>query len=432
MPKPILLALDDDPQVLGAVERDLRRRYRSEYRILKATSGAEGLELVRQLKQRQEALALFLVDQRMPQMSGTEFLAQAMLFYPQARKVLLTAYADTQAAIQSINTIGLDYYLMKPGSARAAALPRARRPAQRLVAGGAAHLRRYPRRWHAVVAEESRGQGFPGAQPHPLPVAGYRAGCRGRELVEAVLAQAPGGLHRLPVVFFPDGTHLIEPDLKTLADKAGLKTQADQPFYDLVIVGAGPAGLGAAVYGASEGLRTLMIDREATGGQAGTSSRIENYLGFPKGVSGIELAQRATLQAERLGAEVLTAVEVTSVRADEKYRYINVKDGATGSLREIGCKALIIATGVSVKRLTAPGVEKLTGAGVYYGASLTEAAAYRGQPVFVVGGANSAGQAAVYFSRYASQVTMLVRSENLESGMSQYLVDQIDSTPISG
>jgi thioredoxin reductase (NADPH) len=226
------------------------------------------------------------------------------------------------------------------------------------------------------------------------------------------------------VVFFPDGAILIEPDFQTLAEKAGLKTQADQPFYDLVIIGAGPAGLGAAVYGASEGLRTLMIDREATGGQAGTSSRIENYLGFPKGVSGAELAQRATLQAERLGAEVLTAVEVTAVRADEKYRYVTIRDGA-GSPREIGCRALVIATGVSVKRLAAPGVDKLTGAGVYYGAALTEAAAYRGQPVFVVGGANSAGQAAVYFSRYASQVTMLVRSENLESGMSQYLVDQI-------
>jgi thioredoxin reductase (NADPH) len=428
MKKPILLTLDDDPQVLSAVERDLRRHYRGDYRILKASSGAEGLELVRQLKQREEALALFLVDQRMPQMSGTEFLAQAMVFYPQARKVLLTAYADTQAAIESINTLGLDYYLMKPWDP----------PEQQL----------YPvlddllSAWWQAAAPPYDGIRVAGTlwSPKSHDVKDFLARNRipylwldieqdaaSRELVEAALIQEPGqagGRHRLPVVFFPDGAILIEPDLQALAEKAGLKTQADQPFYDLVIIGAGPAGLGAAVYGASEGLRTLMIDREATGGQAGTSSRIENYLGFPKGVSGAELAQRATLQAERLGAEVLTAVEVTAVRADEKYRYVTIRDGA-GSPREIGCRALVIATGVSVKRLAAPGVEKLTGAGVYYGAALTEAAAYRGQPVFVVGGANSAGQAAVYFSRYASQVTMLVRSENLESGMSQYLVDQI-------
>ncbi len=429
MTKPILLTVDDDPQVLGAIERDLRRHYRGEYRILKASSGAEGLELVRQLKQREEALALFLVDQRMPQMSGTEFLAQAMVFYPQARKVLLTAYADTQAAIASINTIGLDFYLMKPWDP----------PEQQL----------YPviddllSAWWQAAPPTYNGIRVAGTlwSPKSHEVKDFLARNRipylwldieqdkaARELVEALEA---GGMRRLPVVFFPDGTHLIEPDYPTLAEKAGLKTQADQPFYDLVIVGAGPAGLGAAVYGASEGLRTLMIDREATGGQAGTSSRIENYLGFPKGVSGAELAQRATLQAERLGAEVLTAVEVSGVRLDEKYRYVvlkdNLKDSLTGSPREIGCRALIIATGVAVKRLSAPGVERLTGAGVYYGASLTEAAAYRAQPVFVVGGANSAGQAAVYFSRYASQVTMLVRSENLESGMSQYLVDQIRS-----
>jgi thioredoxin reductase (NADPH) len=432
MVKPILLTLDDDPQVLSAVERDLRRHYRGEFRILKASSGAEGLDLVHQLKQREEALALFLVDQRMPQMSGTEFLAQAMVFYPQARKVLLTAYADTQAAIESINTIGLDYYLMKPWDP----------PEQQL----------YPvlddllSGWWQAALPPYDGIRVAGTlwSPKSHDVKDFLARNRipylwldieqdpaARELVEAVLVQGPGQAgerRRLPVVFFPDGTHLVEPDFKTLAEKAGLKTEAGQPFYDLVIVGAGPAGLGAAVYGASEGLRTLMIDREATGGQAGTSSRIENYLGFPKGVSGAELAQRATLQAQRLGAEVLTAVEVTAVRADDKYRYVTVKD-SSGSPREIGCRALVIATGVSVKRLTAPGVVKLTGAGVYYGASLTEAAAYRGRPVFVVGGANSAGQAAVYFSRYASQVTMLVRSENLESGMSQYLVDQIRSIP---
>jgi thioredoxin reductase (NADPH) len=433
MNRPILLTLDDDPQVLIVIERDLRRHYRSEYRILKASSGAQGLELLRQLKEREAPLALLLVDQRMPEMSGTEFLAHAMVFYPQARKVLLTAYADTQAAIESINTIGLDYYLMKPWDP----------PEQHL----------YPvlddllSGWWQTAPPTYDGIRVAGTlwSPKSHEVKDFLARNRipylwldieqdatARALVEAGLAQEAGqaeSIRRLPVVYFPDGSHLIEPDLQTLADKAGLKTQADQPFYDLVIVGAGPAGLGAAVYGASEGLRTLMIDREATGGQAGTSSRIENYLGFPKGVSGVELAQRATLQAKRLGAEVLTAVEATSVRADEKYRYITVTHGATGNLLEIGCKALIIASGVAVKRLAAPGVEKLTGAGVYYGAALTEAAAYRNQPVFVVGGANSAGQAAVYFSLYASQVTLLVRSENLASGMSQYLVDQIRGTP---
>ncbi len=229
--------------------------------------------------------------------------------------------------------------------------------------------------------------------------------------------------HQLPIVLFPDGELLIDPDHRTLAEKVGLQTQATQPFYDVIIVGAGPAGLGAAVYGASEGLRTLMIDKEATGGQAGTSSRIENYLGFPKGLSGSELAQRATAQAKRLGAEILTAQEVTQVRVEDPYRYATLSDGT-----ELGCHALVIATGVSVRQLNIPGVEALSGAGVYYGAALTEAANYRGQHVFVVGGANSAGQGAMFFSRYASKVTMLVRASQLEKGMSQYLVDQIYGT----
>jgi thioredoxin reductase (NADPH) len=227
----------------------------------------------------------------------------------------------------------------------------------------------------------------------------------------------------LPVVFFPDGTVLSEPDFRAIAEKVGLKTQATMPFYDLIIIGAGPAGLGAAVYGASEGLRTLMVDKEATGGQAGTSSRIENYLGFPKGLSGVELAQRATTQAIRLGAEILTTQEVMRVRVEDPYRYVILNDGS-----ELGCRALIIATGVSVRRLEAPGVSELTGAGIYYGAALTEAAYYRDQPVYVVGGANSAGQAAMFFSRYASKVTMLVRGDGLQETMSQYLIDQINNT----
>jgi thioredoxin reductase (NADPH) len=421
MVKAVILTVDDEPQVANAIERDLRAHYRNEYRILKAASGRQALETVRELKQRNDPLALFLVDQRMPEMSGTEFLSEAMRFYPEARKVLLTAYADTQAAIDSINHIGLDYYLMKPWDP----------PDQTL----------YPvlddllSDWLATVELPYEG----------IRVAGtlWSAAChevkdflsRNRlpyqwldiehDLVARALVEAASpNDHRLPVVFFPDGSLVVQPSLRTLAEKCGLQTQASQPFYDLIIVGAGPAGLGAAVYGASEGLRTALIEREATGGQAGTSSRIENYLGFPKGLSGADLARRATAQAVRFGAEILTAQEVVRVQVEVPYRKVMLKDGAT-----LGCKALVIATGVTVRRLEAPGVEQFTGAGVYYGAALSEAAHYRDRPVVIVGGANSAGQAAMFFSRYASQVTMLVRSSSLEAGMSQYLIDQIASTP---
>jgi thioredoxin reductase (NADPH) len=417
MPKPIILTVDDEPQVLNAVERDLRRHYGSEYRIVKASSGVEALEAVRQLKGRNAPIALFLADQRMPTMSGTEFLAEARVLYPETRKVLLTAYADTEAAIESINTIGLDHYLMKPWDP----------PEQTL----------YPvlddllSDWQTTVPLPYDGIRVAGTlwSPSCHRVKDFLARNRipyqwldiekdteAKELVEAI---NPEG-HRLPVVFFPDGDVCVEPDNRALAEKCGLQTQATQPFYDVIIVGAGPAGLGAAVYGASEGLRTLMIDKEATGGQAGTSSRIENYLGFPKGLSGADLAQRATAQAKRLGAEILTAQEVTGVRVEDPYRYVTLSDGT-----ELGCRALVIATGVSVRQLDVPGIEALNGAGVYYGAALTEAANYRGQQIFVVGGANSAGQGAMFFSRYASKVTMLVRSSALEKGMSQYLVDQI-------
>ncbi len=428
MSKPIILTVDDEQQVLNAVERDLRRHYRSEYRIIKVDSGIEALNVVQQIKQRNDPLALFLVDQRMPQMSGTEFLTQAGKFFPDARKVLLTAYADTQAAIDSINTIGLDYYLMKPWDP----------PEQQLFPV----LDDLLSDWWQNTPPPFDGIRVAGTlwSPKSHDVKDFLARNRisylwldieqdstARQLVDATLASASDehtASHRLPVVFFPDGTLLIEPDLRTLADKVGLRTQATQPFYDLIVVGAGPAGLGAAVYGASEGLRTLMIDQHATGGQAGTSSRIENYLGFPKGLSGAELAQRATAQAIRLGAEILTAQEVVKVRVEEPNRYALLSDGT-----EIGCRALIIASGVTLQRLNAPGVERLTGAGVYYGAALSEAANYRGQQVFVVGGANSAGQGAMFFSRYAEKVTMLVRGSGLEASMSQYLIDQIRSTP---
>jgi thioredoxin reductase (NADPH) len=428
MAKPVILTIDDDPQVLNAIERDLRQHYRSDYRVIKSTSGVEALEVVKRLKQRDEPLALFLVDQRMPQMTGTEFLAEAMKLYPEARKVLLTAYADTQAAIDSINSIGLDFYLMKPWDP----------PEQHLYPV----LDELISDWWQIAPPTYEGIRVAGTlwSPKSHDVKDFLARNRipyqwldieldnqAKELVEDTLnrtSTVAASTGRLPVVFFPDGDVLVEPSYTALAEKVGLRTQATQPFYDLIIIGAGPSGLGAAVYGASEGLHTLMLDKEATGGQAGTSSRIENYLGFPKGISGSDLAQRATAQAARLGAEILTAREAVKVRVEDPYRYVLLNDG-----NELGCRALIIAAGVTVKRLDAPGVERLTGAGVYYGAALTEAAYYRGQSVYVVGGANSAGQAAMFFSRFATQVTMLVRGDNLASSMSQYLVEQIQGTP---
>jgi thioredoxin reductase (NADPH) len=420
MPKPVILTVDDEPQVLNAIERDLRQQYQRDYRILKAASGSEALAAVQQLKQRGDALALFLVDQRMPHMAGTEFLAEALTFYPQARRVLLTAYADTEAAIASINTLGLDYYLLKPWHP----------PDQHL----------YPilddllSDWQATVPLPYDGIRVAGTlwSPSSHRVKDFLSRNRipyrwldiEKEAETAALVKAvQPDQTRLPVLFFPDGSSLVDPDYRQLADKVGLQTQASQPFYDLIIIGAGPAGLGAAVYGASEGLRTALIEKEATGGQAGTSSRIENYLGFPKGLSGLDLARRATTQAVRFGAEILTAQEAVSVRVEDPYRIVTLADGS-----ELSCHALIIATGVTVRQLTLPGIERLAGAGIYYGAAMTEAAHYRDEHILVVGGANSAGQGAMFFSRFASRVTLLVRSSSLEKGMSQYLVDQIQAT----
>ncbi len=420
MTKPIIFTLDDEPQVLAAVNRDLRQHYRGDYRIMRASSGADALEAVQELKKRNDSVALFLVDQRMPNMSGTDFLTEAQKLYPEARKVLLTAYADTEAAIDSINTIGLDYYLMKPWDP----------PEQNL----------YPvlddllSDWWATVpvpydgirvagtlwsASSHQVKDFLSRNRIPYQWLDIEKDKEARTLVEST----ENGARHLPVVFLPDGNTLASPDPRTLATNVGLQTEAAAPFYDLVIIGGGPAGLGAAVYGASEGLQTLMVEKEATGGQAGTSSRIENYLGFPKGLSGSDLARRATTQAIRLGAEILTAQEVVKVRVEDPYRFVTLDDGS-----EIGSKALIVATGVTVRELNVPGIEPITGAGVYYGAALTEAANYRDQHMFVVGGANSAGQGAMFFSRYASKVTMLVRGSSLERGMSQYLVDQIGDT----
>ena len=420
MAKPVILTLDDEAGVLDAVERDLRRHYRGDYRIIKANNGSEALNTAQELRKREQQIALYLVDQRMPEMTGTEFLVEARKVYPQARKVLLTAYADTEAAISSINEVELDYYLMKPWDP----------PEQNL----------YPilddllEDWHATVELPYDGIRVAGtlwsAKSHdvkdflsrnliPYQWLDIEADESAKELVDSVT----GGHGRLPVVFFPDGSTLVEPDARRLAEKAGLQTKAAQEYYDLIIIGAGPAGLGAGVYGASEGLRTVMIEKSATGGQAGTSSRIENYLGFPKGLSGSDLARRATAQAKRLGAEILLTQEVTGVRIEDKYRIVTLADGT-----ELSCKAMVIASGVSVRKLDVPGAAKLAGAGIYYGAALTEAAYYRGENVHVVGGANSAGQGAMFFSRFASKVTMLVRGSSLEAGMSQYLVDQINST----
>jgi thioredoxin reductase (NADPH) len=419
MNKAIILTVDDEPQVLNAIERDLRKRYQAEYRVMKARSGKEALEILPQLKQRGDVIALLLADQRMPDMTGTEFLDQARKVFPEARKVLLTAYADTEAAITSINTIGLDHYLMKPWHP----------PEQNLypvlddlLNDWSANavlpydgIRVVGSRWSAT---SHHIKDFLARNQVPYQWLNIDNNNDARAMVEAI----PAGERRLPIVYFPDGQRLIAPDIQTLANKAGLSTKPQQPFYDLIIIGGGPSGLAAAVYGSSEGLRTVMIEKEGVGGQAGTSARIENYLGFPKGLSGADLARRAATQAKRLGAEILTAQEVTGIRIEDPYRFVQLADGS-----EISCHALLIATGVDIRKLDVPGAEKLTGISVYYGAAVTEAASTRGERVFVVGGANSAGQGAVFLSQYADRVTMLVRGSSLESSMSQYLIDQIRS-----
>jgi thioredoxin reductase (NADPH) len=415
--KPAILAVDDEPEVLNAVERDLRKRFAADYRILKAGSGSQALEAVRQLKSRNAPLALFLVDARMPNMSGTEFLVQARRLYPEARKVLLTAYADTNVAIACINEVQLDHYLMKPWDP----------PSERLypvlddlLADWSASFRppfEGIRVAGSLWSPASHGvKDFLSRSQTPYQWMDVEKDAEARAQAEA----ASPGLRHLPVVFFPDGTTLVEPSSRSLAEKIGLQTTASRPFYDLLIVGGGPTGLAAAVYGGSEGLRTVLLEQETTGGQAGTSAAIENYLGFPSGLSGADLARRATAQAQRFGAEVLTAREVRSIRAEGPYRIATMDDGT-----ELSCYGMLLASGMQVRRLDVPGVEALTGAGVFYGAALTEAAACRGRDVVIVGGANSAGQAALSFARHARKVTILVRGDSLAEGMSQYLVDRI-------
>lgn len=421
MAKPVILAVDDDPEVLQAVSRDLRQQYGDRFRIIRADSGMSALDVVQQLKLRNESVSLFLVDQRMPQMGGVEFLEQAMTVFPDAKRALLTAYADTEAAIRAINGARLDYYLLKPWDP----------PEDRL----------YPvvddllDDWYASFRPPFEGIRVVGHRWSPLShqVKDFMARnqvpyqwldieleAEAKQLVSFAEADCR---QVLPLVLFPDGDRLVQPTNLQIAAKVGLRTQAERPFYDLAIVGGGPAGLAAAVYGASEGLDTVMIEREAPGGQAGSSSRIENYLGFPVGLSGADLARRAVTQAKRFNVEILTPQEVKRVRVQDAYRILELIDGS-----EISCHALLIATGVAYRRLNIPGADTLTGAGIYYGAAMTEALACSGEDVYIVGGANSAGQAAMYFARYARKVIMLVRGESLANSMSQYLIDQIAET----
>lgn len=418
MPKPNILIADDEPAVLNAVYRDLNPRYAKDYKIVRADSGATALEAAQKLQQRGETVALFLVDQRMPRMSGTEFLKEARELFPEAKKVLLTAYADTEAAIQSINQVGLDYYLLKPWDP----------PEERL----------YPilddllADWNATATTPYEGIRIAGTlwsqacheckeffarYQVPYQFLDIEKDAQARALVEKTL----NGIIKIPVVFFPDGTYLVEPTPRVLAEKIGLKTKPAQETYDLAIIGSGPAGLAAAVYASSEGLKTIVVERESPGGQAGSSPKIENYLGFPAGLSGLDLTRRALTQAQRFGTEILATQQVKSLRVQDPYRILVLDDGT-----EIVTKAVLITTGASFHILDLPGAAELTGKGVYYGAAYTEAMFFKDQDVFVVGGANSAAQNALFLARYCRKVTLLVRGA---LSTSQYLTDALYATP---
>src|SRR6516225_11910701 len=415
-PRPVIVTVDDDPSVSRAVARDLRRRYAQRHRIVRAESGADALDALRQMKLRGDEVAVILADYRMPAMNGNEFLEQAMDVYPFAKRVLLTAYADTNAAIDAINVVDLDYYLLKPWDPPEEKLYPAvddllkawrrddRKPVREIKIVG-----------HRWSAPSSQLRDF--LARNQVPYRWYPSDePEGQRLLEA--AGADG--RELPVLITVDGEALIAPGQSEVAAKVGLATRPERDFYDLVVVGGGPAGLGSAVYGASEGLKTLLVEKFATGGQAGQSSRIENYLGFPDGLSGGQLTDRARRQAIKFGAELLTTAQADSLEVNGPAKTVKLSDGTT-----IDAKAVILATGVAYRQLTAPGCTEMTGAGVYYGAALTEAEGCRDQDVYVVGGANSAGQAAVYLARFAKSVTMLVRAPSLERSMSYYLIEQI-------
>ncbi|HEV2469644.1 MAG TPA: FAD-dependent oxidoreductase [Candidatus Sulfotelmatobacter sp.] len=424
MAKPILLTVDDDADVLRAIERDLRSQYGKDYRVISSDSPSSALDILKELKLRSDGVALLLADQRMPHMDGVGFLQAARQLYPGAKRALLTAYADTNAAISAINDANIDYFFMKPWDP----------PSEHL----------YPQvddlldDWQASYRPPFQGIRVLGtrwsprcyelrdflARSHvPYQWVDVETSANDPETKRLVDALGPDA-NELPVVLFPDGAKLLNSAPTEVAQKVGLRTRADTSFFDLAIVGGGPAGLAAAVYGASEGLRTVIVEREAPGGQAGMSSRIENYLGFPTGLSGGDLARRAVVQARRFGVEILAPQSAVSLRTEGSYRIIKLADG-----NEISCHALMIATGVQWRRLDAPGIDRLQGAGVYYGGGTTEALSCKGEIVYVVGGANSAGQAAMNFSKYAERVVVLVRRDGLSSTMSRYLIDQIKETP---
>lgn len=424
MAKPVLLTVDDDADVLRAIERDLRSEYGAEYRVISSDSPQGALDLLKGLKVRNDGVALLLADQRMPNMDGVGFLQAAREIFPDAKRALLTAYADTNAAISAINQASIDYFFMKPWDP----------PSEHLYP----QLHELLDDWEASYRPAFQGIRVLGTRwsPRSYELRDFLARSHvpyqwidveysandpeTKRLLEALGPDAS----ELPVVLFPDGAKILNSVPTDVAQKVGLRTRAETSFYDLAIVGGGPAGLAAAVYGASEGLHTVMVEREAPGGQAGMSSRIENYLGFPSGLSGGDLARRAVTQARRFGVEILAPQSVVSVRTEGPYRIIKLADG-----NEISCHALMIATGVQWRRLEAPGIDRLQGAGVYYGGGTTEALSCRGEIVYVVGGANSAGQAAMNFSKYAERVVILVRGDSLSSTMSQYLIDQIKQTP---
>lgn len=418
--KPALLTVDDDAAVLNAVQRDLRHHYGDRYRVVSAESADAALAALERLRERHDPVALLLADQRMPGTTGTQFLERAKALYPAAKRVLLTAYADTNAAIDAINTVQVDHYLLKPWDP----------PEERL----------YP------VLDELLDDWQAGYRPpfEGVRVVGHRWGASSHDLrdflsrngvpylwldverdaeARRLIAETGADATRLPLVLFPDGSSLVQPANAEVAGKIGLRTHTETPFYDLIIVGGGPAGLAAAVYGASEGLGTVLIERDAPGGQAVLSSRIENYLGFPVGLSGGDLARRAVAQASRFGVEIVSTQEATGLRVDGLNRYVTLSGGG-----ELSCHALMITTGVSYRRLDAPGVERLTGAGIFYGSATTEAVSCTGEDVFIVGGANSAGQAAIYLARFARRITILVRGSSLGEMMSSYLVEQIAGT----
>ena len=420
MKQPVIFAVDDDTQVLQTLVRDLRNRYRKDYKIISTASATEAVESLRALKNKGEEIALFISDQRMPDILGVDFLEKTRAVYPDAKRVLLTAYSDTEAAIKAINDVGLHYYFMKPWDP----------PEEKLFPVVDDLLLE----WQYTYTPAYEG----------IKVVGYQWSPKSHELKDFLsgnlfpykwldietdpkakeLTQLNAiDLCTLPVVFFDDGSFLPYAGLAPVAEKLGLQAKATEMLYDVVIIGAGPAGLAAAVYGASEGLKTLLIERKAPGGQAGTSSRIENYLGFPDGLSGADLTRRAMTQAQRFGAEFLSQQQVTAIQLKDQYKIITLAGGA-----EVNARSLVITTGVDYRRLEKPGIESLTGAGIYYGAAMTEAQACKGMEVYIVGGGNSAGQAAMYLAQFASNVHIIIRKEDLSSTMSQYLIDQIKAT----